>query len=228
MRHARHAADSGPGAAGHWTDAASAEHGDLLDVIRESCGFIDFREEMGILIMEVVGSQVGKYFFPCYAGVAFSTNEFRWSPRINRQDGVVRLVLGLGTRAVDRTINDYPLLFSPGQTNLKVNNSYQDKVRYSQRYVDVINLETKNFETIEFDELIKQYKIDLYTKAYIEEIVKRTVDTVVTDLELKSYYNQNKENFRTNGTLVRLRYINLKKDNPKYETIKSKFFDFRK
>lgn len=81
---------------------------------------------------------------------------------------------------------------------------------------------------LEFDELIKQYKIDLYTKAYIEEIVKRTVDTVVTDLELKSYYNQNKENFRTNGTLVRLRYINLKKDNPKYETIKSKFFDFRK
>ena len=36
--------DSGPGAAGHWTDAASAEYGDLLDVIRESCGFIDFRD----------------------------------------------------------------------------------------------------------------------------------------------------------------------------------------
>jgi hypothetical protein len=34
--------ESGPGAAGHWTDAASAEHGDLLDVIRESCGLIDF------------------------------------------------------------------------------------------------------------------------------------------------------------------------------------------
>jgi hypothetical protein len=36
--------ESGPGAAGHWTDAASAEYGDLLDVIRESCGFIDFRD----------------------------------------------------------------------------------------------------------------------------------------------------------------------------------------
>src|ERR1700675_135515 len=36
--------ESGPGAAGHWTDAASAEHGDLLDVIRESCSFIDFRD----------------------------------------------------------------------------------------------------------------------------------------------------------------------------------------
>src|SRR5260370_34976542 len=36
--------ESGPGAAGHWTDAASTEHGDLLDVIRESCGLIDFRD----------------------------------------------------------------------------------------------------------------------------------------------------------------------------------------
>lgn len=36
--------DTGPGAAGHWTDAASSEYGDLLDVIRESCGFGDFRD----------------------------------------------------------------------------------------------------------------------------------------------------------------------------------------
>lgn len=79
-----------------------------------------------------------------------------------------------------------------------------------------------------FDTLIQQYKIDLYTKAYLEEVVKRTTDTVVTAEELKAYYQQNKENFKTNGTLVRLRYINIKKDNPRYETIKSKFFDFRK
>jgi len=80
----------------------------------------------------------------------------------------------------------------------------------------------------EFDALIGQYKVDLYTKAYLEEVVKRTVDTVITNEELKSYYDANKDNFRTNGTLVRLRYINLPKDNPRYETIKSKFFDFRK
>ena len=36
--------ESGPGAAGRWSDAASAEHGDLLDVIRESCGLMEFRE----------------------------------------------------------------------------------------------------------------------------------------------------------------------------------------
>lgn len=80
----------------------------------------------------------------------------------------------------------------------------------------------------EFNTLIKQYKIDLYTKAYIEELVKRAVDTVISEQELKDYYKQNKENFRTNGTLVRLRYINLPKDHPKFSTIRSKFLDFRK
>ena len=80
----------------------------------------------------------------------------------------------------------------------------------------------------EYNALLKQYKIDLYTKAYIEEVVKNTVDTIVSQEELKEYYKQNKENFKTNGTLVRLRYINLSKDNPRFGTIKSKFFDYNK
>lgn len=79
-----------------------------------------------------------------------------------------------------------------------------------------------------FDQLIRQYKIDLYTRAYLEEIVKRSVDTAISNEELKAYYEANKENFKTTGTLVRLRYINLSKDNPRYETIKNKFFDYRK
>lgn len=80
----------------------------------------------------------------------------------------------------------------------------------------------------EFNQLIKQYKIDLYTRAYIEEVVKTTVDTIISDTELESYYNQNKDNFKTDGTLVKLRYIHLPKEHPKYQTIKSKFFDYKK
>jgi hypothetical protein len=80
----------------------------------------------------------------------------------------------------------------------------------------------------EYSKLINQYKIDLYTKAYIEEIVKRSVDTLVSNDELKKYYDENKENFKTNGNLVRLRYINLSKDNPKLTIIKDKFFNFNK
>lgn len=80
----------------------------------------------------------------------------------------------------------------------------------------------------EYNDLIRQYKIDLYTRGYIEEVVKTTVDTVILNDELKSYYDKNKENFKTDGTLVKLRYIHLTKDHPKFQTIKSKFFDYRK
>jgi len=80
----------------------------------------------------------------------------------------------------------------------------------------------------EFNALIRQYKIDLYTKAYIDEVVKSTVDTVVSQEELKKYYNDNKENFKTNGTLVRMRYVNLAKANPRFAMIRSKFFDYNK
>jgi len=68
---------------------------------------------------------------PAYSGVAFSNNEFRWSPRIKRDDGLVRLVPGLGTRAVDRLGDDYPVLIAPGQPGLRANVSPDEIVRYS-------------------------------------------------------------------------------------------------
>lgn len=123
---------------------------------RKEKDLLDFREEMGVLIQEVVGTHLGKYFLPAFAGVAMSHNEFRWSSRINREDGVIRLVAGLGTRAVDRTIDDYPKLISPGKPDIKVNQTVKDTIRYSQSKVDVINLETNKFEEVEFDEVINE------------------------------------------------------------------------
>ncbi len=118
---------------------------------------LDFHEEMGIMIQEVVGRRVGDYWLPAFAGVAFSRNEFRWSARIKREDGLIRLVPGLGTRAVDRTADDYPLLVAPGQPNLRVNVTADEVVRYSPRKVDVINLRTNRFETITIEELLRQH-----------------------------------------------------------------------
>ena len=80
---------------------------------RRERGLLDFSEEMGLLIQKVVGTRIGPYYVPAFAGVSLSNNEFRWSPRIERGDGMVRLVMGLGTRAVDRVGNDYPLLIAP-------------------------------------------------------------------------------------------------------------------
>ena len=79
---------------------------------RAERGLLDVHEEMGIMIQEVVGQTAGKYFLPACSGVAFSNNEFRWSARIKRDDGLIRLVPGLGTRAVDRVADDYPVLIA--------------------------------------------------------------------------------------------------------------------
>jgi len=128
---------------------------------RRDHGLLDFNEEMGILLQEVVGRRVGRYFMPAFAGVAFSVNEFRWSPRIRREDGLLRLVPGLGSRAVDRVAEDYPVLVVPGQPNLRANTSVDEVVRYSPKKVDVIDLERGRFRTVELRELLETCGTDL-------------------------------------------------------------------
>lgn len=124
---------------------------------RKERNLLDCDEQMGIIIQEVVGFRVGPYYFPIYSGVAFSNNEFCWSPRIKREDGLIRMVMGLGTRAVDRIGEDYPTLLSPGQPNLRVNYTPYELLKYSQRYIDVIDLENNQFTTIPIAGLIKEY-----------------------------------------------------------------------
>jgi len=80
----------------------------------------------------------------------------------------------------------------------------------------------------EFNVLIDQYKVDLYTKAYLENLVIRQVDTSVTDGQIVDYYSKNKQYFKNSSELVKLRYINLVKENPKFAKIKSKFSSFTK
>lgn len=128
---------------------------------RAERGLIDFGEEMGILLQEVVGKKVGHYYLPAYAGVAFSNNEFRWSPRIQQKDGLLRLVPGLGTRAVDRLSDDYPVLIAPGQPKMRVNTTIDEILRYAPKKIDVINLKTNSFETVEITELLKEFGAEL-------------------------------------------------------------------
>jgi pyruvate,water dikinase len=135
-------------------------------------GLLDFHEEMGVMIQEVVGKQVQHYFIPAYAGVAFTNNEFRWSPRINREDGLLRIVPGLGTRAVDRLSDDYPILIAPGQPNLRVNISPDEVIRYSPKNIDVINLDNNTFETKEIKEFFSEVGNDYPQINNIVSIVK--------------------------------------------------------
>ncbi len=139
---------------------ASVYNSDPIEY-RAERGLLDFSEEMGVMIQEVVGTRVGNCYLPSYAGVAFSNNDFRWSPRIRRTDGLVRLVPGLGTRAVDRTSDDYAILIAPGQPNLQVSISIDEQVRYSPRRIDLINLESNRFETHELKSFLHDHGEEL-------------------------------------------------------------------
>lgn len=134
---------------------ASIFHPDPIEYRRER-GLIDFQENMGILIQEVVGREIGGMLFPVFAGVAFSRCEMRWSPRIQRTDGMARLVLGLGTRAVDRTGDDYPVLVALEQPTLKAVQQPEEVYRYSQHEVDVVDLVDGMFESMPLDDLIRR------------------------------------------------------------------------
>ncbi len=117
---------------------------------------LNFAEQMGILIQELVGRRAGDYYMPIFSGVAFSHNLLRWSARIKREDGLVRMVMGLGTRAVDRVNDDYPLLFSLGQPELPVNRTPCEIRHYSPKQIDLINLEKGRFETVEASSFLKE------------------------------------------------------------------------
>ena len=80
---------------------ASTLNPDAL-LYRKKHNLIDYDERMAVLIQRVRGKPYGDYFFPSLAGVAFSENPFRWNPKIRREEGFLRMVWGLGTRAVDR------------------------------------------------------------------------------------------------------------------------------
>ncbi len=123
---------------------------------RRERGLLDFQEQMGILIQVVVGHRTADMVCPVFAGVAFSRCEMRWASRIRPTDGMARLVVGLGTRAVDRTGDDYPVLVALEQPMLKAAQQPDEVYRYSQHMVDIIDLEKGEFDAIPLGELLRR------------------------------------------------------------------------
>src|SRR5690606_13387210 len=107
-----------------------------------------------VLIQVVQGEAYGRYYFPHFAGVAFSRNLFRWSPKIKRNDGFVRLVAGMGTRAVDHVGNDYPRLVALSHPDLRAQNDPRTISTYSQHFIDVIDLQDNEFKTLPFTDVL--------------------------------------------------------------------------
>ncbi|WP_054522592.1 PEP/pyruvate-binding domain-containing protein [Thermanaerothrix daxensis] len=136
---------------------------------RRERGLLDYDERMAILIQVVQGERYGRYFLPQAAGVAFSRNLYRWAPQIRREDGFVRLVWGLGTRAVERVGNDFPRLVALSHPLLHPSKDVRMIRRYSQQYVDVIDLEDNTFKTLPVAEVLKADYPALRYLAQVEE-----------------------------------------------------------
>ena len=132
---------------------ASGLNPDAL-LYRRSMGLQDYDERLAVLIQVVEGEPFGKYYFPQIAGVGFSRNLYRWSPQIRKEDGFIRLVWGLGTRAVDRVGRDYPRMVALSHPELRPDSSAKSIRRYSQQYIDLINLEENEFETLPIQEVL--------------------------------------------------------------------------
>ncbi|AUC75899.1 peptidylprolyl isomerase [Olleya sp. Bg11-27] len=89
-----------------------------------------------------------------------------------------------------------------------------------------VNLSDATIE--KFDRLIQQYKSDLYSKAYLEALVSKNLDTIVSHTEAKVYYDTNKEAFKLNEDLIQFRYINVDDNRLDLEKVKTKFKRFNK
>jgi pyruvate,water dikinase len=108
---------------------------------RQARGLLLSEERMSLLIMRVSGRRRGQYFFPQAAGVGLSYNPWCWSPDIDPEDGITRLVFGLGTRAVDRPDADYTRLVCLSAPLRRPEVSVEEQHDHSQRGMDLLDLE---------------------------------------------------------------------------------------
>ena len=140
-------------------------------------------EQMALLVMRVTGVLHRRTFYPHLAGVGFSYNPFAWSKEIDPKAGVLRLVYGLGTRAVDRVDDDYTRVVALNDPRRRPEADFDDVCRHSQRRVDFIDLEQDALSSGDFDDLLddaRDIPIDLFTSLDDEAARQGHVHRILT------------------------------------------------
>jgi pyruvate,water dikinase len=119
-------------------------------------GLLDRDEQMGLLVQRVSGAQHGNLFYPHIAGVGLSFNPYVWSEQIDPAMGMVRLVMGLGTRAVDRSDDDYTRVVSLSDPERRPESNFDSVRQYAQKRIDVLDLEANQLSTRQFADVARQ------------------------------------------------------------------------
>ncbi|HQP10457.1 MAG TPA: PEP/pyruvate-binding domain-containing protein [Candidatus Omnitrophota bacterium] len=138
---------------------ASTMNEDAL-VYRLQRGLDQMDEQMALLVQRVSGAYHEDYFFPDAAGVGLSYNTFVWKDGLDPKAGVLRIVVGLGTRAVDRVEGDYARIVALDDPLVKPHASSKDAQRFSQHKLDVINVRQNCFQSVFIRDLLRE-KIQL-------------------------------------------------------------------
>ena len=121
---------------------------------RRTRGLTHTDERMALLVQRVEGMPMGSYYLPLAAGMGCSYNPYKWMEEMNPEAGMLRIVAGLGTRAVERTPGDYPRLIALDRARGNLYSSAGERHKYSQRQVDVLDLKTAAHKTIWLEELL--------------------------------------------------------------------------
>jgi hypothetical protein len=123
---------------------------------REQRGLLNHDEQMALLVMRVSGATHGRYYYPQAAGVGFSFNPYVWSESIDPKAGVLRLVFGLGTRAVDRSDDDYTRLVALNAPQRRPEANFEEVRQYAQRRVDYLDLQANRLVSGHFLDVVKE------------------------------------------------------------------------
>lgn len=149
---------------------ASTMSQDALSYRRQR-GLDKRNEQMALLIQRVSGFYRDHYYFPDLAGVGISHNTYIWNKDMDKKAGMLRLVTGLGTRAVDRVETDYPQIIALDSPLKRPHHNTKDMARYSQKDIDLLNISKNKLETISLNSLTKlkhQLPLDLYAERDFE------------------------------------------------------------
>ncbi len=160
---------SGEGRMTALLDAVRRVYASVLDEealrYRQRRGLLDSEERMALLIMRVSGAPHGRYYYPQAAGVGLSYNPFVWHPDIDPRAGVLRLVFGLGTRAVDRSDDDYTRLVALNAPERRPEADFEEVREHSQRRMDCLDLRAGEFVSLSLGDVLAQqpeFPVDYY------------------------------------------------------------------
>ena len=129
-------------------------------IYRKQRGLLDRDEQMALLVQRVSGKMYDNLFFPQIAGVALSFNPYVWDKTIDPKAGMARLVFGLGTRAVDRSDDDYTRVVALNDPRRRPETDFKEVRQFSQRNVDVLDLAANQLLSRRFSEVISHVRQD--------------------------------------------------------------------